>query len=770
MADHCIVCSRSVPGGGGDFCCPGCAAVWTIVGKMGLEGSARDERIARLLEGVFPGGEEVEAKKTAIAHGQELAFLVGGMVCPACSWLIHNSLGKLDGVDGVNLNFIAETCTLTYDPMKIGKEEIAANVEKLGYRYLEGSESRQGGFDYFRFGAGWFFALNNMMLSFVVYSAEDWDVPFAMRLVCSFLLALFGTLVPFYAARGTLRAGFRQIATRQFRMESLVVLSTMSAWIYSFYSMVTGDFARLYFDVVTLLLMLIETGNLITSSFYRKLHRRVTSLAWQLPKKARTTGDDFAAVDTLAPGEEFLVLRSEFVPTDGILIEAAEFDFSLITGESRGVSLEPGHFVGAGARLLSETARLAVPAAGRSNLIGKIVDSTIDAFNTRRQRLSLGDRISQVFVPFVAGVGGLVLVANLLWGSPTDAVARLLGVLIVACPCAFGIAEPLVLTAAMEKVRRLGIQVFNGAVLAMKPSVAVFDKTGTLTRGTPEVHEIVWLVEEDRGHLDLLASLENGIEHPIARALTRLGTPRPVADRTIARTVVSAKVDGRYYMAGSPALYPDVVIPAGLRESTLVLFGDAERCYLVAGLRDLVRDEARGLVDSVKAAEMEPALYSGDRGPVVEQVAAELGIAHFRAGMSSGEKQAEIERLQASGRTVMMVGDGINDAQALAAADVGLAVFSGQIPAKMSADGVFMVPEIGGLSDLPFMQRKVRRKIRMNYGWAFLYNIVGVALAGSGLLSPKYCAVGMVFSNFVVIFNSMHGMGLPKRRGPGEGG
>lgn len=763
MAEHCIVCNRSVPGGEGDFCCPGCAAVYTIVGKMGLEGAERDERITQLLEGVFPGGEEVGTDfARAIAHGQELCFLVGGMVCPACSWLVHNSLGKLAGVGDVNLNFIAETCTLTYDPMKIGKDDIAANVEKLGYRFYEGEEVRKDTFDYFRFGAGWFFALNNMMLSFVVYSAEGWDVPFAMRAVCSALLVLFGTLVPLYAARTTMAMGLRQIAVRQFRMESLVVISTSAAWVYSVYSMVTGDFARLYFDVVALLLMLIETGNLISGSFYKKLSRRVSSLSWQLPKKARVGADDFVEVEELEPGREFKVMRDEIVPTDGVLMEEGEFDFSLITGESHGVQLEQGHYVGAGAKLLSEEVRLSVPAAGRNNLIKRIVESTIEAFNTRKEQLSLGDKISQVFVPVVIAISLLVCIGNLVAGLHNDAVVRMLSVLIVACPCAFGIAEPLVLTAAIERVRKLGIQIFNGAVLALKPSVAVFDKTGTLTRGVPEVHEIVWLVNKNPELLNILASLENGIEHPIARALAGTGAPRTVVDRTIARTVVSAYVDGKEYRAGSTDLYPDINIPPNLQNSTIVMFGDADQCYLLAGLRDMVREDATSLVGQLKREGVEPHIFSGDRLPVVRQVADELGIDHYHAAMGSGDKQREIAALQQQGLTVLMVGDGINDAQALAAADFGLAVFSGQIPAKMSADGVFMVPEIGRLRDLPLMQRKVRRKIQLNYGWAFLYNVVGMGLAGVGWLSPKYCAFGMVFSNFVVIFNSMYGMKPPR--------
>ncbi len=738
---------------------------------MGLEGAERDERITQLLEGVFPDGQNLESQEQEIENGEDLCFLVGGMVCPACSWLVHNSLGKLPGVGNVNLNFIAETCTLSFDPMQIGKDTIQTNIEKLGYKFYEGDDADRAGFDYFRFGAGWFFALNNMMISFVVISAESWDVPFAMQLVCSILLALFGTLVPLYAAKTTMIMGFRQILMRQFRMESLVVLSTTAAWIYSVYSMITGDFAHLYFDVVTLLLMLIETGNLISTSFYKKLSRRVSSLSWQLPKKARVEREgieeDYTAVEELEPGQEFLVNRDEFVPTDGILMGTAEFDFSLITGESHGVSLERGHYVGAGAKLLSDAARLSVPAGGQSNLIQKIVESTIEAFNTRKQQLSLGDRISQVFVPIVVATAVLVYLANLYWGEHGEAMIRLLSVLIIACPCAFGIAEPLVLTAAIEKVRGLGIQIFNGKVLGLKPDVVVFDKTGTLTRGAPDVHKVVWIKEKNPDYLNILASLENGIEHPIARALAVVGTPRSVEDRTIARTVVSAKVDGHHYLAGNADLFPNIGIPPDLKQSTIVMFGDADECYCMVGLKDTIRDDSKPLIDALKAVGVRPYIFSGDRKQVVEQVAQELGISEYHGEMGSGDKQTEIAELQRQGKTVMMVGDGINDAQALAVADLGLAVFSGQIPAKMSADGVFMVPEIGNLRDLPYMQRKVRRKILVNYSWAFVYNTVGIIIAAIGWLSPAFCAVGMVFSSLSVIFNSVYGMGLPKsRKGP----
>ena len=762
MQNGCIACSRAVPAGETRFCCPGCSAVYTIVEQLNLEGAAKDERVAQLLEGVFPGGKDIDSREVELENGEALSLMIEGMVCPACAWLVHHRLTKLSGVGSVNVNFLAETCDLQFDPMLLAREEVESVINHLGYRTYE-SDGERGGFDYFRFGAGWFFALNAMMISFVVYSAESWSVPITMQRVCSVLLALFGTLVPLYAARSTMQAGFRQLTLGAFRMESLVVVSTTAAWIYSMWAMMGGEFDRLYFDVVTLLLMLIESGNLITGSFYRRLHQRVSSLALKLPKKARIGDVDFAAVDEMEPGQAFTVLRDEVVPTDGVAVTGAEFDFSLITGESIGVWMEPGSLVGAGARLLSDEAALRVPPAGRSNLLERMVASTIEAFNTKREQLTLGDRISQVFVPLVALIGVSVFVIQFVSGSATEGFSRLLGVLIVACPCAFGIAEPLVLTAAIEQVRRWGIQCFNGSILAYKPTRIIFDKTGTLTRGTPEVTEVHWLVEENTQWLDMLASLENGVEHPVARACVGLGRPKPVENRVIERTTVTAEVEGKRYRAGNAATYPQVEIPASMAASTLVLFGDDEQCYLVVALRDMERPESVDVLKRMRTLGMSASIFSGDRQPVVDDLAMRVNIEDARGEMSSTDKQDEICRLQKQGETVMMVGDGINDAQALAAADVGVAVYSGQVPAKMSSDGVFLKPGIEALRAIPMMQRKVRKKIRLNYGWAFLYNSVGVVLAAMGWLSPKYCAVGMVFSNLVVVYNSIVGMELKQR-------
>ena len=767
MDRPCKVCGRSIGSGPGDFCCPGCAAVFDIVEHMALSGAERSDRIEALLKGVFPDGLDqgpviAEAARQGddapVHETKDLQFLIGGMVCPACSWLIHNRLSCLAGVSDVNINFLAETCSFSYNPMVTGADRIRASILELGYTlYAEGQAAQ--GYNYYRFGAGWFFAVNAMMLAFVVYSADTISIPTSMRWICSIGLLVFGTLTPVIATRAILRSGWQQLRNRDLKMESLIVLSSGAAWTYSLFSLVTGNFSRLYFEVVSLLLMLIETGNLISATFYQQLSKRIASLRQQLPKKARvcTTPEDFKEIETLCAGQRFRVKQGELIPTDGVLLDTAEFDFSFMTGESEGVTLKPGQFAGAGAKLLSEQAVLAVPPEGRSSLIENVIESTIAAFNTKHKAPTIGDTISRWFVPCILVLSSATLVIHWALSGFAEAILVFLSMLIVACPCAFGIAEPLVLTAAIEWIRKAQIQMFNGNVLATVPDVIIFDKTGTLTKGRLDVSRVHWLVEQDAQALDILASLERGIEHPVARALCTLGQRVEIEDRRCLDARVEGTFDQTLYQAGSIRFYPDLTLPPGSRDSTLVAFGTAEQCLLLIELADELKADAQDVVDSLKAQGFELWICSGDREPIVRRIGRETGITNLLYERTGQEKREFMMSLQAQGKRVMMVGDGINDAESLAASDIGLAVFTGQIPVKMSADGTFLSTALQPLTAMLRVVRQVRRKILFNYGWAFLYNTLGIALAAFGLLSPKFCAFGMVFSNFVVIFNSLSG-------------
>ena len=778
----CELCGRPVVDEGAKYCCPGCAAISEIVDNLGIGDTEKQTRVDAMLAALF---DEQQPKAPVPGREQKNAdFMVSGMVCPACAWIIHHCVGKLPGVHNVTINFISEVCQVDFDPMVIGLDRITEEVENIGYGIHEGEAS--SGPSLLQLGLGWFYALNAMMLSFVVYSAEFWEVPVTMAIACSLLLIVFTVLTVVGPGKPTLIRGIQQLRRRQFRMESLITLSTTTAIVYSVAALMQGHFAKLYFDVVCLLIMLLETGSAIEAGFYDRVRRRVHALRQGLPKKVHTPEDTYVAIEDVSPGMRFCVSQGDVIPTDGILEAEAAFDFSHVTGESRSIHLRAGQLVGSGSRLLSEDATLYIPPGGATSLIERMIQGTVSAFDTRVEKLSLGDRISQVFVPLVVIVGFLPLAWFTLHGQPQVGIVRLMSILIVSCPCAFGIAEPLVLTLAVDRIRRLGIQVFNGTVLRLSPDVVIFDKTGTLTTGDFRVQKVHWLVPENQHSLDILASLEAGLDHPIARALNHLGKQLSIEGRLVERTTVTGQFDGKTYQAGKLSLYdnphvalavsantPPEAAPADQagtedgrperslgrdgqpysekKAATLVAFGDTEQCHCIVELADEVRPEIADLLQRIPVAH----LCSGDHKVIVEAVGARLGIEHLRWDMSIEDKLEYIRGLQADGHTVMMVGDGVNDSQALAAADIGLAVLAGEVPAKFSADGAFLVSDLSGLAAFIETLGVLRKRIAQNYLWSFLYNGVGLTLALTGFLSPTFCAFGMVFSNAVVISNSL---------------
>jgi len=760
----CELCGRPVLEEAARFCCPGCAAISEIVGNLEVPDEEKKARVDAMLAALFDEQQPSRATHAGREY-KSVDLMVSGMVCPACAWIIHHCVTKLPGVENVTINFISEVCQVSYEPMTIGVDRIVEEIESIGYGVYEGEPP--GGISLLQLGLGWFYALNAMMLSFVVYSAEFWDVPAIMAIACSLLLIIFTLLVVIGPGRPTLLRGFQQLRRRQFRMESLIALSTSTAIIYSAVALAQGHFEKLYFDVVCLLIMLLETGSAIEAGFYDKVRRRVHALRQCLPKKIRTPADRYVAIEDVEPGMQFTISQGEVVPTDGILEAEAAFDFSHVTGESRAIHLRPGQLVGSGSRLLSDDATLYIPPHGATSLIERMIQGTVSAFDTRAEQLSFGDRISQFFVPVVVAVGLLPLIWFTLNGQPQVGVLRLMAILVVSCPCAFGIAEPLVLTLAVDRIRQFGIQVFNGTVLRLKPDIVIFDKTGTLTTGDFRVKKLHWQIPENQQSLDVLASLEAGLDHPIARALAHLGHVCPISARSVERTTVTCQFESKEYKAGKPSLYPDLSLAqlAGSDSEsdavTLVAFGDAERCHLVIELMDEIRPEIPDLLKQLPAVH----LCSGDHQAIVDAVGERLGISQCKSDMSIEDKLEYIRTLQSEGHTVMMVGDGVNDSQALAAADIGLAVVAGEIPAKFSADGAFLVTDLSGLG--PFLQTLdiLRKRIRQNYLWSFLYNGIGVTLALTGLLSPTFCAFGMVFSNAVVITNSVRRLRTGLRHG-----
>jgi len=770
--NKCIVCARPVSGEHDKYCCHGCKAIHMIVDALDLDENAKSIHTQKLLKQLFNGinpkdlelsvdPKDLPTNFNSFKNNDDnkdmdqYEFQVKGMVCPACSWLIHHLLINKKGIKDINLNFISERCMVTYDPMILGKDNIDSYIFQMGYQSIQSTKVGKD-FNYLRFGLGWFFAINSMMLAFIVYSAENLNLPREVQILCSLLLLIFSTLTPILATSQIYKSGWFQLKTFHFKMESLIVLSTFSAWTYSIYAFLRGDFSHQYFEVVSLLLMITETGNMITGFFYDKLYQRLTSMRLSIPKKVRLQkleDYEFVEIKELNSGDKFEVQRGEVVPIDGILLTEGEFDFSVITGESKSIRLKAGQFMGAGGKVLSEYVKLVIPELGVSSKVETIIESTMSAFNTKKEGEHFGDKISVYFVPLILLIAFLTFGFFLQFDLYT-AITRSMTVLIIACPCAFGIAEPLVMVFASEWARNIGIQIFNGNALRTLPTSVVFDKTGTITIGKPIVLAIIWLEKQTDQYLDIISSLENGIEHPIARTLSELGKIMKINNKIIGEGFVSGEYDGRYYQIGKESLYPGVTVPSEFFESSIVLFGDQNKCLAIIVLEDKIREESKDIIDQFISYKIKPHICSGDRLSVVEKVSKVLGVKDFFAMMSPVDKAEYITELRNKKENVLMVGDGVNDAQALINSDIGLCVLHGQAMTKLSADGVFLTNHIKGLPKLISIIKVVRNKIIINYSWAFIYNLAGILLAITGILTPSYGALAMAFSNVFIIFNS----------------
>ncbi len=772
---NCLTCEREINSNlDEEFCCNGCKAVYQVLDEMELEGEDKKQKKEALLSAVlsplptkdklindFSTEIDSDSSLDLSADVVEENLIVSGMVCPACTWIIHHTLSQLPGVHNVNVNFISESVRISFDPMQTGLDKIKTQISSLGY-YLRESKQDIPNYNYYGFGIGWFLTMNVMMLSFVVYSAESWQVPKSMQLVCSILLLLFAFLVPIIAAKDTIKKGVQQMRFLRFRMESLIVLSTSTAFIYSLYSIYRKDFPHLYFEVVCLLLMLIETGNLISFAFYQKLRIRMNRLLDCLPKKVRIVHEGkpvtFKPASELQAFDLFKVLQGEVLPINGIVVGESEFDYSVITGESSSIRLKEGHFVPSGAKLISSEATLLVPAEGVKSFLEELVENTFSAFNTFGDTYSTGDKISRLFVPIILLIATSTFVYYFSFHGFEAALVSFLRVMIVSCPCVFGIAEPLVFTLAVDKMRRQGIQVINGNTLKQEPDTIIFDKTGTLTKSQLVVEKIHWLTEEKSLYLDILSSLENGVEHPLARTLMTLGKKVTISNRLIHSDSITGDFKQVTYRCGSIDYYKasSAVEPFLNSPNTLVAFGDKEHCLLIIELSDPLREESAETVASLQKLKKKVVISSGDRAAIVEKIARKLDVSEFHSSMTPESKQKLISTMQQSGRGVMMVGDGINDAGSLAAADFGLSVFSGQLPTKMTADAILLSNDLKTIPLIFNFIHHIKRKVFTNYFWAFLYNIVGITLAVMGKLSPSFCAYGMAFSNTVVLLNSTY--------------
>ncbi|NBC13979.1 MAG: heavy metal translocating P-type ATPase [Gammaproteobacteria bacterium] len=793
--------SAEVDGGLRHFCCQGCRAVCEAIHDAGLQGFYRRTPEGQLLGpppeppkdlALYDLDEIQQEVVTGSADEREVNLLVEGIHCAACVWLIEQGLGGVDGVREARVNLTGRRLRVKWDSTRVRLSALLQRLADLGYAAVpfdpqaaEGSIQRENRRLLYRMAFAGFAAMNLMWISIALYAGADQGEYRGLfhwigLLIATPTLAYSGW--PFYAG------AWRGLRRLRLGMDLPIAIGASITYLYSLYVTVSGS-GHVYWDTVVNFLFVILVGRYLEAISKRRAVSATQRLLDLQPRVAtlRKDGEEsIVPIRAVRPGDVMLVRPGETIPADGEVIRGrSRVDESMLTGESTPVARAVGDSVSAGTLNGTGSLEVQVAAVLRDSALGRIVELVESAQASKAPIQCTADRI----VPwFVAVTLALAAVTFGFWvrQDAETALMAATSVLIITCPCAFGLATPMAIAVASGTGARHGILVKNGAVLETLSSIGhfVFDKTGTITEGRPRVIAVrdvggewplatpaAWS-EPRRRQLAVAAALEGHSEHPAARAVVDLAEAAGVRHKALAVDDfaaepgygVSARVGGSALVIGTADWLArnGIAVAADLAdEGAGADAGDGTVFCAIDGaaalrftLRDRPRADAADTIRALRADGIRVTLLTGDRRRVAEAVAAEVGADQVIAEVLPADKDAVIGRLRDAGQRVAMVGDGINDAPALVRADVGIAVGSGTDVSIASADIVLIASELDRVRDAGRLARRTLRVIRQNIGLSITYNVVMVPLAMAALITPLVAAISMPLSSLAVIGNS----------------
>ena len=682
---------------------------------------------------------------------------IEGMTCASCAVRIEKSLNRLDGVHA-SVNYAAESAAVRFDPKLVSVEQLVGAVRSAGYtaRLDVGERDAETGTARLRLVVSAGLTVPLALIAMVPplqFPGWEW-----VALALAAPVVLWGGW-PFH------RAAFRNLRHGSVTMDTLVSIGTLAALLWSIVALVALDDAHLYFEVGAVITTLILLGRYLESRARRRSGEAIRSLVELGAKEANVLRDGVeiaVPIGELEVGELFVVRPGEKLASDGIVVEGeSAIDQSMLTGEPAPVEVGPGAEV-AGATL-NTFGRLVVRATrvGADTALAQITRLVAEAQAGKAPIQRLVDRVSAVFVPIVLAISAATLAGWLVaTGNAAEAFTAAVAVLIIACPCALGLATPTALMVGTGRGAQLGILIRGPEILeqTQRVSTIVLDKTGTVTEGRVRLVDVVPLNGATRAEiLRLAGAVEDASEHPIARAVSsaarqEVGSLPPVAGFVNRPgTGVAGLVDG----------HAVEIVKAG--DGIRVSWDGIDRARLVVA--DSVKPTSAEAVAEFRELGLTPVLLTGDRRESAEQVAAAVGIDRVVADVQPGDKAAEVRRLQEAGETVAMVGDGVNDGPALAQADLGLAIGTGADVAIEAADLTLVSGDLRAAADAIRLSRRVLGTIKGNLFWAFAYNVAAIPLAVAGILDPIVAAAAMAASSLFVVSNSLR---LRRFRSPRE--
>jgi Cu+-exporting ATPase len=674
----------------------------------------------------------------SVAAPERVDLPVGGMTCAACARSIERTLAATPGVSRASVNLATETATVEFDPARARVLDFIGAIEDLGYSVPESAARPPAELLYKRkLVVAVCFALPVVALGMM----HRWPwVQLALTLPAVL-----------YSGAGFYAAAWTALRHRSANMNSLIALGTGTAFLYSVFETARGGH-EVYFEAAAAIIALILTGRLLEARARAKAGAAIRRLMDLEPPKARVLRDGAEVEVPLAEvrsGDTVVVRPGERIPVDGAIVAGeSAIDESMLTGESMPIEKGPGAAVFSGAFNRSGSFHFEATQVGSGTVLRRMIEMVRQAQGARAPVARLADVVSGYFTLGVLAAAAVTFVVWLLLAPFATAMVNAVAVLIIACPCALGLATPTAIMVGTGRGAERGILIKGGEALEMayRIDTVVIDKTGTLTHGKPVVTTIIPAARFSEAQLlRFAASAERYSEHPLGKAVVEAASARGVAlaePSEFAATAghgVRARVDGRTVEVGRPGV-------------TVTVDGALAGSFEIA---DTIKPEAAAAVARLRAMGLDVWMLTGDNRAVAGQVAREAAIEHVLAEVLPDQKAAEIRKLQSAGKRVAMVGDGINDAPALAQADLGIAMGSGTDIAIEAGDITLMRGNLNGVPDSIELSRRTMRIIRQNLFWAFAYNTVGIPIAALGLLSPMLASAAMALSSVTVVTNSL---------------
>ncbi len=801
----CFHCGLPVPAGSHwnvriddveqPMCCPGCEAVARAIVDNGLTDYYRNRQT--LPQGVaepVPDAlklydtPELAAQFTNRDGGGEATLSVEGIRCAACVWLIERRLSQVPGLQAADLNVATEKLQVRWDTSQCKPSDILQAVREVGYvaypfdPIQHGELLRKNSRTMFKrlFVAG-LSMMQVMMYAVPVYMAGADEIEPEMEQLMRW--ASFWLTVPavFYSAQPFFKGAWTDLKQRALGMDVPVALGIAAAFIGSTWSTIAGH-GDVYFDSVTMFIFLLLASRYLELLARRKAAGSLETMQHALPDSAWLLADfpshreaKLVAAATLRAGDIVLVKPGEVIPADSAMVEGeTTVDLSLLTGESQPQPRRAGEPIAGGAVNISQPVVLRVEKVARDSTLSSLIRLIERAGQGKPRMAQWADHVAAWFVAALLLLA-LGVLAFWSWHDASRAWPIAIAVLVVSCPCALSLATPSALAAATDRLLRQGVLVMQPHVLETlhRATHVVFDKTGTLTEGRPSLRQLTTLGEMSEGDaLSIAAALEAGSAHPLSQGLLAAAMARAVpslsADSVLhhAGLGLEGQVNGERYRIGSAsfvaALAGEGVLPDEPPHMTSVYLGSEQRWLARFALADALKPDAAEAVRYFRSRGMKTILLSGDAPAIVNQVASSLSMDAAQGGMLPQQKLDYVQQLQREGAVVVMVGDGINDAAVLRAADVSFAMGSGAALAQSHSDAVLLSAKLSLLTEAADAASACMRVIRQNLAWATVYNLLAIPAAAFGLLTPWMAGLGMSASSALVVVNALRLERLPK--------